>query len=105
GVLLGQLHGGQGLGVGAVGDAEPLLREVLPEVGKAPVLLPQQVLGGDAHVGERQLGGVGGLQADLLQLAAHRVPGQGGVHDEQLDAVPAVVLAGGGSARADDDPV
>src|ERR1700685_188614 len=33
GVPLSELHRGGGLGVGAVGDGEPLLREVLAQVG------------------------------------------------------------------------
>ena len=89
-----------GLGVGADGDAEALLRQVLAQVGEALALLAEQVLDGHLDVGEGQLGGVGGLQAELVELAADRVALGLGVDDEEGDAVAAVVLAVAGEVRA-----
>lgn len=74
----------------------------MAEVGEALVLLAEEVLDGDLDVDEGQLGGVGGAQAQLVQLAADGVALGLGVHGEQGYAEAAVVLARGGGAGADD---
>jgi hypothetical protein len=47
------------------GDRHPALVEDAQELGVAPAALAEQVRGGDAAVGERELAGVGGAPADL----------------------------------------
>ncbi len=101
-VLLGEPDRGLGLGVGAEGDAPALGGQVVAEVVEALVLLAEQVLDGHLDVDERQLGGVGGLQAELVELAADRVALGLGVHGEEGDAVTAVLGGGGRGAGADD---
>ena len=59
-------------GVGEVGDrrAEALLRQELHHVDEAVVELADDVVVGDPDVLEEQLGGVGLVLADLVELAA-----------------------------------
>lgn len=104
-VLLGEAYGGLGLRVGAEGDAPTLGGQVRTEVVEALVLLAEQVLDGHLDVDERELGGVGGAQAQLVQLAADGVALGPGVHGEEGDAEAAVVFARGGGAGADDHAV
>lgn len=77
----------------------------MAEVVEALVLLAEQVLDGHLDVDERQLGGVGGLQAELVELAADGVALGLGVHGEEGDAVAAVLGGRRGGAGADDHAV
>src|SRR5690606_33569824 len=104
-VLAGELHGGGRGGVGVGRDAEALLGEVVRQVLEAAALLAEQVLDGDADVGERQLGGVGAAQPDLLQLAADGVALALRVDREDRQARPAVLRRRRGGARHDQDAV
>ena len=53
------------------GDDQPLLRQFLHQLGEAlPFLGAEQALGRQLHVLEEQLRGVGGIHAELLELAA-----------------------------------
>ena len=79
--------------------------QVAAEVVEALVLLAEEVLDGDLHVDERQLGGVGGLQAELVELAADGVALGLGVDGEEGDAEAAVLGGGRGGAGADDHAV
>ena len=66
---------------------------------------PSRSSTGHLDVGEGQLGGVGGAQAELVELAADAVAVSLGVHDQQRDAVAAIVRLGRRGAGADDDPI
>ena len=83
-------------------DADALLRQVLHQVDEAHALLAEQVLGGHLHVGEGQLGGVLGLQADLVEVAAALEALHAALDDQQREALRALVGVG---ARDDDHQV
>jgi hypothetical protein len=52
------------------GDDQPLLRQLLHHlVEAAPFLAAEDVLGRDRDIVEEQLGRVGGVQPDLLEVA------------------------------------
>src|SRR5918999_1480495 len=55
-------------------DRQPLPGEVLHEVGEALALLAEEVGGRHPHVVEEQLGGVLGVQAHLVEVAAALEP-------------------------------
>ena len=89
---------------GMVGDDHPLLRQFLHELDEALAFLEaEQVLGRQRDILEEQLRGVGGIEAELLELAAaaetRRV---GGFHHHQRDALGALLRIGLGD---DDDQV
>ena len=72
----------------------PLLRQVLHQVDEAHALLAEQVLGGHLDVGERQLGGVLGVQADLVQVPAALEALHAALDDQQREALRALVGVG-----------
>ena len=86
-------------GDGADGDREPLAGQVLHQVDEALALLAEEVPGGDADVGERQLRGVLGGHADLLEVAATLEARGVALDDDEAEAVGAGVRVG----LADDD--
>ena len=88
-VAHGQLHPGDRP---ERGD-EALALEVGHDVIEAVILLAEPVADGDAHVFEEQLGGVGGLVADLLELLADVEALDVGRADHEGD--PAEALATG----------
>ena len=61
---------GLGGGDAADRDRQPLLRQVVDQVREALALDAEQVADRHLHVGEEQLGGVLGVQADLVEVAA-----------------------------------
>ncbi len=81
---------------------DALADQPLHHVAEAAVDLPDQVLGGQADIGEEQLGRVGLGLADLVQLAAPLEAGHGRLDREQGDALGALLGAGPGR---DDDQV
>ena len=68
---------------------------------KPSILLSQQVLGRDLDVGERQLAGIGGVPAHLLQLPRDLIAGHLALQHEEGDAVVAALL--GRLAGADEE--
>ena len=52
------------------GDAEALLGEVVDHLAEALALADEEVLGGHPRIVEEELGGVLGVHADLLEVAA-----------------------------------
>ena len=50
------------------------MRQVAHQVDEPEPFLAEEVLGRHLHVGERQFGGVLGLKADLVQVAARSKP-------------------------------
>ena len=83
-------------------DREPLLRQVLHQVDEAHALLAEQVLGRHLDVGEGQLGGVLGVQADLVEVAAALEALHAALDDQQREALRALVGVG---LRDDDHQV
>ncbi len=83
-------------------DVESLLRQVLHQVDEAHALLAEQVLGGHLDVGEGQFGGVLGVQADLVEVAAALEALHAALDDQQREALRALVGVG---ARHDDHQV
>ena len=81
------LHGADG----AAADDQPLLRELAHHLGEALALdAAEEVLRRHGHVVEEELGGVGGLQADLVELAAAAEAGGAvGLDGEEADALGA----------------
>ena len=73
---------------------EPLPLEVGHHELEAPVLLAEEVLLGDEHVVERELGGVGGVPAELLELPRDQEAVHVALDDEEGDAVMAALLGG-----------
>ncbi len=61
------------------------------QIAERAALLAEQVLHRHLDVREGQFGGVRAAQTDLLELAADRVAGGGGVHAEDGEPGPAVV--------------
>jgi hypothetical protein len=51
-------------------DGQPLRWQIVHEVVEALALLAEEVVAGHADVFEVQLGGVGGVQAHLVELAS-----------------------------------
>ena len=86
--LEGRLHPADG----AERHREPLPLEVGHDQVEALVLLAEQVLRGHAHVGERQLAGVGRVPAELLELARHLEAGHALLEHEEREAVVAALL-------------
>ena len=78
-------------GLGMDDDDEPLARQIVHELREALALLrSEQVLRRQPHVLEEQLGGVGGIHAELLELAAAAEAGRVvGFHHHQRDALGA----------------
>ena len=88
--LLGVLERGVEAGLGdahphgADGDAPAV--EHLEELLEALAPLADQVLLGHPHVVEEELGGVGAVQAHLLEARPHREARRAGGHDDGADA-------------------
>lgn len=96
---LQQVFGG---GDGGHGDAHPLLREIGHQVEEGAVEFAEEVLLGDAYVLEEEFGGVLGLLADLVEVAASFEALGTAFDDEEGQAVrPAL----GGGLRDDDHEV
>ena len=79
---------------------QPLPGEVGHDHLEAGVLAPEQVLLRHLDVGERELAGVGGVPAELLELRDDLVAGRVGLDDEERDPVVAAGL--GRLHRADE---
>ena len=97
--MLQQVLGG---GDAGDGDGQPLLGEVGHQVDEGAVQLAEQVLLGDADVVEEQLGGVLGLLADLVEVAAALEALRAALDDEQAEPLRAAL---GCRLRDDDDQV
>ena len=65
------------------GNTEALTGQFGHHDDKALVFLAQQGVGGQAHIGEKQLGGIRGVLADFLDLLAAGEALQRGVDQEQ----------------------
>ena len=61
---------------------------------EAAVLLSEQVVGRDEDLVEGQLGGVGGVPAELLELAGHREPLGAALDEENEEALVAALVRG-----------
>ncbi len=61
------------------------MRQVLHQVDEPHPLLAEQVFGWNRHVGEGQLGGVLGVQPDLVQLAAAFESSHAAFDDQQTE--------------------
>jgi len=117
-VVDGVLQAGLEHGRGAQRDREALLRQLFHQRVHALALAAEDVAGGNAHVVEEELGGVGGMLADLVELAAaaearavgldedqaHRLgAGLGGIGlGDQDDQVAVQAVADEGLAAVDD---
>jgi hypothetical protein len=66
-------------------DREPLLGQVGHQLEEPGPLLAEQVLLGTGHIVEEQLGGVLGVLADLVEVAAALEPVHAALDDEQAD--------------------
>ncbi len=78
---------------------EPLLGEVAHELGEARSLLAQTVGHRHPHVGEEELGGVLGVQTDLVEVATPFEALHAALEDQQAHAL--VALGGVGLDRDD----
>ena len=88
------------------GDRHPLLRELGDELEEALILLAEQVGERNAHVGERQLGRVLRVHADLLQVAAPLKARHASFENEQRQpAVPIRASTDGGDHEVGVDAV
>ena len=86
GVGNGQVQGATGGRHTQRTDHQPLPGQLPHQVDEALAFLAQQGRGRNPHVGEEQLGGVTGVLADLVQIAALAEARQRGIDQEQADA-------------------
>ena len=98
GALLGELHrlveGALRAGLGGQRDRQTLLGQLVHQVGEALALFAQTVGDRDAHVLEEQLGGVGGVLADLVEVAPAGEAVAVGLDQDQRDALGALRRVG-----------
>src|SRR5262249_27969468 len=96
------LEGPIGHGDGMQAGHQPLALKDTHDLVEANALAAEQVLRGDAHVGKRQLGGVRGAHAHLVEGAAHAEARRVALDEEHRDAAMASVVAAGLHARRDE---
>ena len=71
------------------GDRKPFLRQLAHQIFETPAFLAKTVRDRNTHIGKEQFGGVGGVLADLVEIAATGKALPLGFHKDEGDSIGA----------------